>query len=79
MLAPDDFTRPVTQAMCTHFLTATAAARRMTAQGSGVILMLSSSAARESSPQKGGFSRRVRRSRLSHGVSPARSGVIRPA
>ena len=51
MLAPDDFTCPVTQAMCTHFLTATAAARRMTAQGSGVILMLSSSAARESSPQ----------------------------
>lgn len=55
-LSPEDFTRPVTEAARTNFLTATAAARRMTAQGSGVILMLSSSAARESGPQMGGFS-----------------------
>ncbi|MDQ3424954.1 MAG: SDR family oxidoreductase, partial [Actinomycetota bacterium] len=39
----------------THFVTATASARRMTAQGSGVILMLSSSAARESRHRMGGF------------------------
>ncbi len=55
-LAVDDFTRPVIEAARTNFLTATAAARRMTAQGSGVIVMLSSSAARESGPLMGGFS-----------------------
>jgi len=55
-MSPEDFTRPVTEAARTNFLTATTAARRMTAQGSGVILMLSSSAARESGPQMGGFS-----------------------
>jgi 3-oxoacyl-[acyl-carrier protein] reductase len=55
-LALDDFTRPVIEAARTNFLTATAAARRMTAQGSGVIVMLSSSAARESGPMMGGFS-----------------------
>ncbi|MPZ86573.1 MAG: SDR family oxidoreductase [Nitriliruptorales bacterium] len=51
-----DFITPVTEAARTHFLTATAAARRMTAQGSGVIVMLSSSAARESGFEMGGFS-----------------------
>lgn len=55
-LALGDFTRPVIEAARTNFLTATAAARRMTAQGSGVIVMLSSSAARESGPLMGGFS-----------------------
>lgn len=55
-LSVDDFTRPVTQAARTTFLTATAAARRMTVQGSGVILVLSSSAARESGFEMGGFS-----------------------
>ena len=55
-MTPEDFARPVTEAARTNFLTATAAARRMTAQGSGVIVMLSSSAARESGPQMGGFS-----------------------
>jgi 3-oxoacyl-[acyl-carrier protein] reductase len=52
----EDFLTPIVEAARTHFLTATAAARRMTAQGSGVIVMLSSSAARESGPRMGGFS-----------------------
>lgn len=41
-----DFTSPITTGATTHFLTATAAARCMTERGSGVILTLSSSAAR---------------------------------
>lgn len=52
----EDFLAPITDAARTHFVTSTAAARRMTAQGSGVIVMLSSSAARESGPRMGGFS-----------------------
>jgi len=52
----DDFLAPVVEGARTHFLTATAAARRMTAQGSGVIIMLSPSAARASGPMMGGFS-----------------------
>jgi NAD(P)-dependent dehydrogenase (short-subunit alcohol dehydrogenase family) len=40
----DDFTAPVLAAATTHFLTATAAARRMVEQRSGVVLTLSSSA-----------------------------------
>lgn len=55
-LAPSDFLAPVIDAARTQFLTATAAARRMAVQGSGVILLLSSSAARESGPLMGGFS-----------------------
>lgn len=55
-LAPTDFLAPVIDAARTQFLTATAAARRMAAQGSGVIVLLSSSAARESGPLMGGFS-----------------------
>ncbi len=51
----EDFLAPITEAARTHFVTATAAARRMIAQGSGVILMLSSSAARESRHRMGGF------------------------
>jgi 3-oxoacyl-[acyl-carrier protein] reductase len=51
----DDFMFPIMRAGRTHFLTATAAARRMTVQGSGVIIMLSSSAARESRHRMGGF------------------------
>lgn len=54
-LSLDDFMAPITHAARTHFVTATAAARRMVAQRSGVILMLSSSAARESRHQMGGF------------------------
>jgi 3-oxoacyl-[acyl-carrier protein] reductase len=41
----EDFTLPILTAAKTHFLTATAAARHMVRQGSGVILTLSSSAA----------------------------------
>lgn len=55
-LSLEDFMTPITQASRTNFLTATAAARLMTAQGSGAIVMLSSSAARESGPRMGGFS-----------------------
>lgn len=51
-----DFMAPLTEGARTHFLTSTAVARRMTAQGSGVIILLSSSAARESGPLMGGFS-----------------------
>lgn len=52
----DDFLAPVTGICRTNFLTATAAARHMTAQGSGVIVMLTASAAKESRHQMGGFS-----------------------
>ena len=54
-LVLEDFLTPIVEAARTHFITATAAARRMTAQGSGVIVMLSSSAARESRHRMGGF------------------------
>jgi 3-oxoacyl-[acyl-carrier protein] reductase len=40
-----DFTLPTVMGLTTHFLTATAAARRMIERGSGVILTLSSSSA----------------------------------
>jgi 3-oxoacyl-[acyl-carrier protein] reductase len=52
----DDFMAPVTGLCRTNFLTATAAARHMTAQGSGVIVMLTATAAKESRHQMGGFS-----------------------
>jgi len=55
-MALPDFLTPIEEAARTHFVTSTAAARRMTAQGAGVIVMLSSSAARESGPLMGGFS-----------------------
>ncbi|MGH2428647.1 MAG: SDR family NAD(P)-dependent oxidoreductase [Candidatus Limnocylindria bacterium] len=45
-MSVDDFTTPVTVAATTHFLTGVAAARHMVEQGSGVILTLSTSAAR---------------------------------
>lgn len=54
-LTLDDFMAPIIQAARTHFVTATAAARRMAAQRSGVIVMLSSSAAQESRHRMGGF------------------------
>jgi 3-oxoacyl-[acyl-carrier protein] reductase len=54
-LALDDFMTPITRAARTHFITATAAARRMTTRRCGVILMLSSSAAYESRHRMGGF------------------------
>lgn len=52
----DDFLGPINGLCRTNFLTATAAARHMTAQGRGVIVTLSASAARESRHEMGGFS-----------------------
>lgn len=52
----EDFMAPVTAACRTHFVTATTAARHMTAQGSGVIVMLSATSAKETRHQMGGFS-----------------------
>lgn len=51
----DDFLAPITQASNTHFLTATAAARHMTAQHSGVIIMLSACSSMETRHEMGGF------------------------
>jgi 3-oxoacyl-[acyl-carrier protein] reductase len=45
-LSLDDYTRPVATYACSNFLTAKAAARHMTKQGSGLILTLSMSGAR---------------------------------
>lgn len=50
-----DFMTPITEACTTHFVTATTVARHMIAARSGVILMLSSTAARESRHEMGGF------------------------
>jgi 3-oxoacyl-[acyl-carrier protein] reductase len=55
-MALGDFMTPITEAARTHFVTATAAARRMVARGSGVILLLSATSAHESRHQMGGFS-----------------------
>jgi NAD(P)-dependent dehydrogenase (short-subunit alcohol dehydrogenase family) len=52
----DDFMMPITEANRRHFVTTTAAARRMAPQGSGAIVMLTSSAAKEWRHQMGGFS-----------------------
>ena len=54
-LALDDFMTPIVAAARTHFITATTAARCMVDQGSGVIILLSSSAAQESRHRMGGF------------------------
>jgi 3-oxoacyl-[acyl-carrier protein] reductase len=54
-LAPDEFTRPVTDRVRTQFLTATAAARRMVIRGSGVVLLLTASSAKLAGPMMGGF------------------------
>jgi NAD(P)-dependent dehydrogenase (short-subunit alcohol dehydrogenase family) len=51
----DDFVRPVTLAMHTHFLTATAAGRLMSRQGSGVILSLTATPGGIGYPGVGGF------------------------
>ncbi len=52
----DDFLAPFTGICRTNFLTATVAARHMAAQGSGVIVMLTATSAKESRHQMGGFS-----------------------
>ncbi|SHF12025.1 NADP-dependent 3-hydroxy acid dehydrogenase YdfG [Kaistia soli DSM 19436] len=49
------FAQPINRAMHTHFLTATAAARRMMSQRSGVILALTAQCGRNPSPTTGGF------------------------
>ena len=55
-LSLDDFMTPIDQAMRRHFVTTTAAARRMSAQGSGAIVTLTASSAREWRHLMGGFS-----------------------
>ena len=56
-MSRDDFVRPISTGVSTQFLTATVAARRMSRQGSGMILTLSSSAVRAFAPGAyvGGF------------------------
>ena len=54
-MAQDHFTLPIFTAMNTHFITMTAAARHMSAQGSGVILALTANVARRPSSASGGF------------------------
>jgi NAD(P)-dependent dehydrogenase (short-subunit alcohol dehydrogenase family) len=51
----DDFVRPVSTAMLTQFLTATAAGRIMSEQGSGVILSLTATPGGIGYPLVGGF------------------------
>ncbi|GHO78409.1 short-chain dehydrogenase [Ktedonobacter sp. SOSP1-85] len=51
----EHFALPIVNAMATHFLTATAAARHMRKNGSGVILALTAQAARKPYPNVGGF------------------------
>lgn len=54
-MAVDDFVRPVNRAMRTQFLTATAAARVMMQQRSGVILSLTATPGGIGYPRTGGF------------------------
>jgi 3-oxoacyl-[acyl-carrier protein] reductase len=54
-MSHDRFTPPIVTAMQTHFLTATAAARHMAKNGSGVILALTAQASRKPYPNVGGF------------------------
>lgn len=51
----DSFSQDIVQATRTHYLTATAAARRMTPRGSGVILALTAQVARKPYVGSGGF------------------------
>jgi len=50
----EDFLRPISTAMRSLFLTARAAARHMTRQGSGVIMAITATTARHSIPNVGG-------------------------
>lgn len=52
----EDFMTPIIESARTQFVTATAAARHMTASGSGVIVLLTATAAKESRHEMGGFS-----------------------
>jgi 3-oxoacyl-[acyl-carrier protein] reductase len=55
-LSVEDFLPPITERSRTNFLTATAAARHMAAQGAGVIVTVTASAAKETRHEMGGFS-----------------------
>jgi 3-oxoacyl-[acyl-carrier protein] reductase len=55
-LSVDEFMLSIDQAMRRHFITMTAMAKRMSAQGSGVIVTLTASASKEWRHQMGGFS-----------------------
>jgi 3-oxoacyl-[acyl-carrier protein] reductase len=55
-LTVEQFMLSIDQAMRRHFITMTAAGKRMAAQGSGVIVTLTASAGREWRHQMGGFS-----------------------
>jgi 3-oxoacyl-[acyl-carrier protein] reductase len=50
----DDFVRPITNAMRTHFLTARAAGRHMARRGSGVIMAITATTAHHAIPNVGG-------------------------
>jgi 3-oxoacyl-[acyl-carrier protein] reductase len=52
----DDFMTPIIESARTQFVTATAGARHMTARRSGVIVLLTATAAKESRHEMGGFS-----------------------
>jgi 3-oxoacyl-[acyl-carrier protein] reductase len=54
-MSTEDFLAPINGMCLTNFLTATAAARHMAAQGAGVIVTLSASSAKETRHQTGGF------------------------
>jgi len=54
-ISRESFALPIMNAMATHFVTATAAARHMIKQKSGVILALTAQAARKPYPNVGGF------------------------
>lgn len=77
----DDFMAPIVDAARSHFNTCTAAARRMAARGSGVIVTLSTTAAREWRHEMGGFNvacagiEALSRS-LAHQVGPSGVRVI---
>ncbi|NEW51488.1 SDR family oxidoreductase [Nocardia cyriacigeorgica] len=51
----EDFMSPIVGAARSHFITTTTAARQMSVQGSGVIVLLSATAAGESRHRMGGF------------------------
>ncbi|MFZ6014132.1 MAG: SDR family NAD(P)-dependent oxidoreductase [Bacteroidota bacterium] len=54
-MSREEFEQPIVNAVRTHFITATSAARYMKAQGSGVILALTANAARYPFANVGGF------------------------
>jgi NAD(P)-dependent dehydrogenase (short-subunit alcohol dehydrogenase family) len=55
-ISVEDFMAPMAGLCRTNFLTATAAARHMAAQGAGVIVTVTASSAKETRHQMGGFS-----------------------